>query len=212
MIKIENTSVYGFKEALRAMRNPLNSWHLSDSTNNDGRFVPGPKDLDLARRLAQAGDDHGKLTRMIVVYADITAPMYWWKEADTYKVGTVRNSCSTMHTLLKKPFAVDDFSRDASPGEFVYANPRFVNLVDELNAQRDLYMRAPQTELKEQIWRNIVQMLPSSYNQKATWMGNYQTLHHMYEARKTHKLSEWHTFCKWVEKLPYYEKLYGDEK
>lgn len=207
MIKIENTSVYGIKEALRAMRNPLNSWHLSDSKNEDGVFTPGKKDLELARKLANAGDDHGKLTRMIVVYADITAPLFFWKEADTYKIGTVRNSCSTMHTLLKNPFTIDDFSRDGTSYGYRY----FRDMIDELNRMRDLCLKEDLPDLKESMWRDIVQMLPSSYNQKATWMGNYQVLHHMYEARKTHKLSEWHTFCDWVKQLPYYNKLYGEE-
>lgn len=217
MIRINHTDVYGFDAALRGARNPMNSWDLSDSywddrdevTTEDGTtyinriqtdYVIGPRDRKLLSSLAQAGPDHGKFLRMITVTADILAPWYWWKEYSTYKIGTVANSCSTMHKLTFKPFEVSDFSVDQSDE---INKSRMELLVSWLNEYRDLYIESGE----KRYWWDIIQMLPSSYNQLRTVHVNYAVLKAMYHARKNHKLQEWHDFCAWVETLPYAELI-----
>lgn len=197
MIRLERFTVMNFENAMRGARNPMNSWARSDShCAEDGSFVFGPNDLDLARRLARAGSDHRKYLRMIFVSVDITAPLYWWKEYDTYKVATVANSTSTMHKIAGKPFSMEDFSCD-------HMTPDTLNfmktVVDKLEQLRLSYL---ETKSKE-IWYDMIQLLPSSYNQMRTCSFNYETLINIYRARKNHKLQEWHTFCHWVESLPY---------
>lgn len=198
MIKIERASVMNLESAMRGARNPMNSWDKSDSRYDaDGNYVLGPNDLDLAKRLAKAGSDHRKFVRQIFVCVDITAPLYWWKEFDTYKVGTVANSCSTMHKIHSKPFSRDDFSYDrldeASLG-------MLDALIDFLEAERVKFC-ADKTQ--RQPWHNMIQLLPSSYNQMRTVTLNYECLINMYYARKSHKLAEWHTLCDWIKTLPY---------
>lgn len=213
MIKIENEDILGFQAAIRGMRNPMNSWDKSDSlfmTINDivghpcddglqKEFVVGNNDYDLMKRLVSAGSDHSKFMRMINVTCDITAPLYWWKEFDTYKVGTVRNSCSTMHKIHAKKFELDDFSCDNLDSKSLRV---LHNLINYLNGIRMWYNEAENT-YKKDAWWQMIQLLPSSYNQKATVQLNYAVLRNMYHARKSHKLSEWHEFCDWVLKLPY---------
>lgn len=211
MIKIENVEVVGFAAAIRGMRNPMNSWSKSDSCfcpnepccEGNCSMMIGPKDLDLMKRLRNAGTDHRKFMRMIAVYVDITAPLYWWKEYDTYKVGTVANSCSTMHKIHDRELTLDDFSYEhLTPwNETVLAN-----LIVELNANRDRYL---QTKEKEDWWQ-MIQLLPSSYNQKRTVMFNYEVLANMYKSRKDHKLDEWRNFCSWIKTLPYSELITGE--
>ena len=205
MIKIENTSVYGWEEAIRGMRNPMNSWDKSDSVFSMGDTFVGENDLALMGKLAKGGSTHAKYRRMIAVYVNITAPLYWWKEFDTYKVGTVANSCSTMHKIHSKEFEWEDFS-----WEHLYSDYDKENLGSEelahyiltaLNRYRDRYL---QTKSKEDWWQ-MIQLLPSSYNQKRTIMLNYEVLVGMYRDRKNHKLDEWHTLCEWIEKLPHSE-------
>jgi hypothetical protein len=202
MIKIENTEVHGFEAAIRGARNPYDSGDKSDSHKaaypDEDVYIVGDKDKELLLKLAKAGDDHGKALRMINVTCDITAPLYWWKEADTYKVGTVRNSCSTMHTITKKEFTLDDFSHEYA-GDFEIMS----DIVKHLNQLRLLYLRSQD----KAYWYAIIQILPSSYNQRSTWQANYQVLRHMYHARKNHRLNEWHDFCRWVENLPYSELI-----
>ena len=226
MIKFENTKVFNFEGAVRGMRNPLNSWHKSDSTICQGRdfddckatvdkcprgedpvfredvFCIGKSDLDLMRRLIKSGSDHRKFMRQIFVSVDITAPLYWWKEFDTYKVGTVSNSCSTMHKIQAKEF---------TPGDFSFENITTLSscgcaldIVEELNKQRILYLDSND----KKYWWNIIQLLPSSYNQKRTITLNYETLYNIYRSRKDHKLDEWRVgFIKWIESLPYAEEV-----
>ena len=211
MIKIENVEVVGFAAAIRGMRNPMNSWSKSDSCfcpnepccEGNCSMMIGPNDLDLMKRLRNAGTDHRKFMRMIAVYIDVTAPLYWWKEFDTYKVGTVANSCSTMHKIHEKEFTLKDFSCEhLTPwNETVLAN-----LIVELNANRDRYL---QTKEKEDWWQ-MIQLLPSSYNQKRTVMFNYEVLANMYKSRKDHKLDEWRNFCSWIKTLPYSELITGE--
>ena len=211
MIKIENVEVVGFAAAIRGMRNPMNSWSKSDSCfcpnepccEGNCSMMIGPNDLDLMKRLRNAGTDHRKFMRMIAVYIDVTAPLYWWKEFDTYKVGTVANSCSTMHKIAEKEFTLEDFSCEhLTPwNETVLAN-----LIVELNANRDRYL---QTKEKEDWWQ-MIQLLPSSYNQKRTVMFNYEVLANMYKSRKDHKLDEWRNFCSWIKTLPYSELITGE--
>lgn len=204
MIKFEETQVSGFDVAIRGMRNPLNSWRLSDSFECEHKFVIGEEDLKLMHQLALAGDDHGKFARFITVTVDITAPLYWWKEFDTYKVGTVSNSCSTMHKIHEKEFSVDDFSHehlDKYPIELLSETIRVLNV-----ARREFL----ETKDKK-YWWYLIQLLPMSYNQKRTVQLNYQVLNRIYHARKNHKLDEWHVFCDWVEKLPYFKAIYGDK-
>lgn len=216
MIKIENSEVIGWEHAIRGMRNPKNSWDRSDSSecNMSGNYqckdchrgtsnyCIGANDLDLMKRLSKAGTDHRKFMRMITVYADITAPLYWWKEYDTYKVGTVANGCSTMHKIHEKEFVLDDFSH-----EYFEDSELLPYIIDVLNAYRKLY----NTEHKKNDWYQMIQLLPSSYNQKRTVMLNYEVLRNMYHSRKNHKLDEWHTFCDFIETLPYAKELIINE-
>ena len=216
MIQIENTLVFGWEAAIRGMRNPMNSWSKSDSfefpPDEDGTPWIGKADLDLMRRLVRAGSDHAKFLRMINVTADITAPLYWFKEYDTYKVGTVANSCSTMHKIASKEFTLDDFSHEHLDGAKVcteYGAEQFsswdvLNLtVKALNHYRD---RFNETGDKNDWWQ-MIQLLPSTYNQRRTVQLNYQVLQKMYFARRTHKLDEWHDFCAWCEPLPYFSQV-----
>lgn len=208
MIKIENVEIGGLEPAFRGMRNPKNSWDKSDSYfknfDNDGYI--GENDLKLAKTLAKAGTDHGKFLRMITVWCDIAAPLYWWKEFDTYKVGTVANSCSTMHKIADKEFTLEDFSVEHLNDD-VIDNP-FKEIISCLNFFRELYL---QNGDKEDWWQ-MIQLLPSSYNQKRTVMLNYQVLRNIYHARKSHKLNEWKEFCKWIENLPYADVLITGEE
>ena len=207
MIKIENLKCTAdWESVIRGMRNPMNSWDKSDSL-----FLPltdpsiGENDIKLMERLAEAGKDHGKYLRMVPVMMDITAPLYWWKEFDTYKVGTVANSCSTMHKIHSKEFTLDDFSHD-------HLNPfnldQLKYLITVLNADRDVYLR---TKEKEDWWQ-MIQMLPSSYNQKRTVFLNYQVLNNIYNARKNHKLDEWREFCEETQKLPFSGLFTGNKE
>lgn len=236
MIKIENTEVVGWEAAIRGMRNPLNSWGKSDSRFNslddcgdcahcNLRFDEcpaqqiGPNDLDLMTRLRNAGTDHRKFMRMITVYLDVTAPLYWWKEFDTYKVGTVANSCSTMHKIADKEFTLDDFScehlyaEDEIDGMYysTTAEEEFTStdvlkvVIESLNNYRKMYLA---TKDKKEWWQ-MIQLLPSSYNQRRTVMLNYEVLANIYKSRRNHKLDEWHTFCDWIESLPYSELIIG---
>ncbi len=207
MIRLERASVMNLENAMRGARNPMNSWARSDSYYNEaGEYVLGPNDLDLAKRLRKAGSDHRKFLRQVFVSVDITAPMYWWKEYDTYKVSTVANSTSTMHKITSKPFHIDDFSHDHMTAQTEAFMQR---IVDELEAIRLRYI-----ETKDKAdWYDIIQLLPSSYNQMRTCSFNYETLINIYYARKDHKLAEWHTFCDWILTLPYAEELIvGGEK
>ena len=202
MIKFERTSVMNFENAMRGARNPMNSWGRMDSSyNEDGDFVFGPNDLDLAKRLRMAGSDHRKFIRQIFVSVDITAPLYWWKEYDTYKVATVANSTSTMHKIPSKPFDIDDFSHDhLTPESEAYMQ----TIVDQLEKIRLKYV-----ETKDKAyWYDMIQLLPSSYNQMRTCTMNYENIANMYFARRHHKLDEWHVFCAWAEELPYFKTLF----
>ena len=222
MIKIDRTSTYGWEAAVRGMRNPMNSWGKSDShycwepqypgggcfgceLNSDhncrvDKYIVGAADLDLMKRLIKSGTDHSKFLRMIGVTCDLTAPLYWWKEYDTYKVGTVANSCSTMHKIHAKKFEREDFSTD-------HLIPRMKEVLDvtiaNLNACRGNFL---ETQDKKWWWQ-MIQLLPTSYNQKRTVQLNYAVLRNIYHSRKNHKLDEWHTFCHWVEGLPYSELI-----
>lgn len=247
MIKIEDAEVMGWEHAVHGMRNPLNSWKMSDSypavdcgkcgvVDRDGVCRPkehdcrpyecyaiGKNDLDLMKRLRNAGTDHRKFMRMIAVYADLTAPLYWWKEFDTYKVGTVANSCSTMHKIHAKEFTLDDFSYERlmtsaekagtelldvdEVGTNIFVTPKsLLNItIGCLNNYRKMYL---ETNDKDWWWQ-MIQLLPSSYNQKRTVMLNYEVLANMYKSRKNHKLDEWRDFCRWIEALPYSELITG---
>lgn len=232
MIKIENTDVHGFEATIRGMRNPMNSWDKSDSGYCEGRsarcdncpiepdeyapcynalsnegklYVVGERDFALMKQLVKAGSDHSKFMRMITVTCDITAPMYWWKEMDTYKVGTVRNSCSTMHTIHKKPFELNDFSME-------YVTEMSGEYPDQTIAQSivnlcENYRKECLRSKDKRVWYALIQLLPSSYNQRATWQANYAVLRNIYHARKNHKLDEWLEFCAWVKSLPYSELI-----
>ena len=198
MIRIERTSVMNMENAIRGARNPMNSWARMDSGyDENGNFVLGANDLDLAKRLARAGSDHRKFLRQIFVSVDITAPLYWWKEFDTYKVGTVANSCSTMHRVHSKTFTRDDFSHDRLDEGGLAALDA---LIAYLEAERQKFV-ADKTD--RQSWHNIIQLLPSSYNQMRTVSLNYENLINIYYARRNHKLAEWHTLCDWILPLPY---------
>ncbi len=197
MIRLEKTSVMNIDNAIRGARNPLNSWAKSDSYYDEsGDFVLGQADLGLGHKLAIAGNDHRKFLRMVFVSVDITAPLYWWKEYDTYKVGTVANSTSTMHKIHSKPFSREDFSCDRmSEGALACLD----NVIEVLENTRLAF-----NETKERAhWDDLIQLLPSSYNQTRTCTMNYENLINMYYARKNHKLPEWHEFCAWVESLPH---------
>lgn len=237
MIKLENTEVMGWEAVIRGMRNPLNSWDKSDSgwyltgtpgTNpaaaNDKylreKYCIGDNDLDLMKRLAKAGTDHRKFMRMITVYVDITAPLYWWKEFDTYKVGTVANSCSTMHKIADKEFTLEDFScahlyaEDDIDGmyysttaeEELTSTDVLKIVIEALNNYREMYLA---TKDKKDWWQ-MIQLLPSSYNQRRTVMLNYEVLANIYKSRRNHKLNEWHIFCDWIEVLPYSQLITGE--
>ena len=205
MIKIERTSVMNFDNAMRGARNPLNSWARYDSEfDENGDFVFGENDLSLAKRLCSAGTDHRKFIRMIFVSVDITAPLYWWKEYDTYKVGTVANSTSTMHKITSKPFELSDFSVDHMNDEGIRAMEKLIETLE------DLRLRFVETKDKA-LWYTIIQLLPSSYNQMRTCTLNYENLVNIYYARRNHKLSEWHEYCDWAKALPYFEELFISE-
>lgn len=220
MIKIENwvlPSPEQWKAIIRGMRNPMNSWEKSDSYTTyiedketletaGYEFFIGENDLNLMNNLVSAGTDHRKFMRMIPVYLDITAPLYWWKEFDTYAVGVVKNSCSTMHKLTAKEFEPMDFSCERLDGR---AFDILKATIDELNYNREKYLKA--RTKKERYWDNMIQLLPSSYNQKRTVMLNYEVLANMYHARKNHKLYEWRKFCNWIETLPYSELITGKD-
>ncbi len=202
MIKLERTSVMNLENAIRGARNPMNSWDRMDSYyDEDGNFILGANDLGLAQKLRRAGSDHRKYVRQIFVSVDITAPLYWWKEFDTYKVATVANSTSTMHKIHAKPFDIDDFSHDhMTPDTLAFMQ----TVVDELEKIRQKYM----TEGKnKEDWYDMIQLLPSSYNQMRTVTMNYETLINIFFARRYHKLQEWHTFCDWIKTLPYAEEI-----
>lgn len=238
MIKIENVEVMGWEAAIRGMRNPLNSWQMSDSIfvedgeyhdicNNSGPyngsvsdtetfFEMGPKDYDLMKRLRNSGTDHRKFMRMITVYLDITAPLYWWKEFDTYKIGTTANSCSTMHKIADKEFTLGDFScehlfHNVNDTE-IWLNIDFPNVLDNvifyLNKARELYLETKD----KKYWWQMIQLLPSSYNQKRTVMLNYEVLANIYKSRKNHKLDEWVDLCKWIGTLPYSVLITGENE
>ena len=203
MLKIENFEVYGISRSVYSARNAFNSWNKSDSDLSTDSL--GNADLDLAIRLRNAGTDHRKFMRMISVYLDITAPLYWWKEFDTYKVGTVANSCSTMHKIADKEFTLEDFSCEHLENSWLAHLKETIRL---LNDARDAYNWC-NTDAKKEWWWQMIQLLPSSYNQKRTVMLNYEVLANMYKSRRNHKLDEWHTFCDWIEKLPYSELITG---
>ena len=246
MIKIENVEIVGWEAAIRGMRNPMNSWEKSDSGfcdvigDNFGSIIKpanyrvGPNDYDLMTRLRNAGTDHRKFMRMITVYLDITAPLYWWKEFDTYKVGTVANSCSTMHKIAEKEFEEGDFStehlfdKESKDVEFpiIYGEEHSpiwsLNMtIKMLNFYRKKYLETKTKPMKEEAkraplikayWWQMIQLLPSSYNQKRTVMLNYEVLANIYKSRRNHKMDEWHTFCDWIESLPYSELITGEKK
>ena len=257
MLKIENVEIHGWEPAIRGMRNPKNSWANSDSTNEENcdeciyyedytvckhnhiheclNFKAGPNDFNLMTTLRNAGTDHRKFMRMIVVYMDVTAPLYWWKEYDTYKVGTVANSCSTMHKIAEKEFTLDDFScehlfdEESLPphkkrvnidhckplaaidvnGQCCYYTPKtFLKMTCRvLNHFRELYLKTKD----KKYWWQMIQLLPSSYNQRRTIMLNYEVLANIYKSRRNHKLDEWHAFCDLIESLPYSELITGKE-
>ncbi len=201
MIRFERTSVMNLENAMRGARNPMNSWGRMDSGyDEDGNYRLGSNDMDLARRLRKAGSDHRKFLRQIFVSVDITAPLYWWKEYDTYKVATVANSTSTMHKIHSRPFSLDDFSHDHLTESGLGILSR---LVDDLEQIRLRYVDGKD----KADWYDLIQLLPSSYNQMRTCTLNYETLVNIYYARRNHKLEEWHAFCAWIETLPYAEEL-----
>ena len=202
MIKIERVSVMNLENAIRGARNPLNSWARMDSAYDaNGNYILGANDLDLARRLARAGSDHRKYLRQIFVSVDITAPLYWWKEFDTYKVGTVANSCSTMHKIHAKAFEREDFSHDRLDDGGLAALDA---VIAYLESERQKFIANKEDK---QAWHNMIQMLPSSYNQMRTVTLNYENLINIYYARRYHKLAEWHTLCDWILSLPYAAEL-----
>ena len=235
MIKISNTEVVGWEAAICGMRNPLNSWDKSDSDyiivdvneienspyiyiDSDNDYISyaiGPNDQNLMKRLRKAGTDHRKFMRMLVVYCDILAPLYWWKEFDTYKIATVANSCSTMHTIHKHAFSHNDFSCEQlldepivdEDGRLVSSQASLNLTIDILNIYREKFIDTKD----KKYWWQMIQLLPSSYNQKRTVMLNYEVLANMYKSRKDHKLDEWHEFCDWIRELPYSELITGED-
>lgn len=201
MLKLERTSVMNLENAIRGARNPMNSWAKSDSAYDEkGNYILGENDLTLAKKLCRAGSDHRKFMRQILVSADITAPLYWWKEFDTYKVATVANSTSTMHKIHAKPFELSDFSADKLSDGALAA---FRAYIDYMETTR---LRFVGTKDKRD-WYDLIQLLPSSYNQLRTVTMNYETLVNIYYARRAHKLDEWHVFCDWIRTLPYADDL-----
>jgi len=201
MIRISKVSVYNFENAIRGARNPMNSWDNMDSYyDNDGQYILGENDLKLAKKLCAAGSDHRKFLRQIIVSADIYAPLYWWKEFDTYKVGTTANSTSTMHKIHSKQFEVDDFSHDQLDDA---CKDVLLNLLDCLENIRKKYLESKD----KSEWYKMIQLLPSSYNQLRTCTMSYENLCNMYNARKSHKLQEWRKFCDWINTLPYANEL-----
>lgn len=201
MITIERTSVMNFENAIRGARNPMNSWNRMDSFYDEqGNFIMGPNDLNLAQRLARAGSDHRKFIRQIFVSVDFTAPLYWWKEYDTYKVATVANSTSTMHKIASKAFTLDDFSHERMNTQAQEALAHTVSVLEDL---RKDYLETKDKET----WYSMIQLLPSSYHQMRTCTLNYETLMNIYYARRNHKLDEWHTVCDWIASLPYAKEL-----
>ena len=207
MIKLERTEVMNFENAIRGMRNPMNSWDKSDSRYNWSEFNAypyyiGPKDLVLAQKLINAGSDHRKFLRQIFVSVDITAPLYWWKEYDTYKVGTVANSCSTMHKIHSKSIEMSDFSFDFEEADDILRDA-FCSIVDDCELIRKKFVKTND----KKYWRALIQLLPESYNQMRTCTMTYENLINIYNARRHHKLTEWHTMCDWIEKLPYFKEL-----
>ena len=201
MIRLERTNVMNLENALRGARNPMNSWQRMDSGyDGEGDYCLGPNDLGLAVRLRRAGSDHRKFMRQIFVSVDITAPLYWWKEYDTYKVATVANSTSTMHRIHAKPFELDDFSHDHLTDRGLRI---LEGIVKELEEIRLRYV----ADGRKEDWYDLIQLLPSSYEQLRTCTLNYETLVNIYYARKDHKLEEWHEFCRWIENLPYGREL-----
>ena len=207
MLTIENAETFGWEAAIRGMRSPKNSWDKSDSWwsspdengTDEPMYIIGENDLKLMKTLAAAGQDHGKFLRMIHVQLDVTAPLYWHKEADQYKVGTVTDSCSTMHKIHAKEFTLDDFSHEHLYSPLHDLKPT----VDLLNVYRERFL---DTKDKEDWWQ-LIQLLPSSYNQRRTWDLNYAVLRNIYHARRNHKIDEWHTLCDWIETLPYAKEL-----
>ena len=201
MLKCERTAVMNLENALRGMRNPMNSWAKSDSFyDEEGNYVVGEADLDLAKRLARSGTDHRKYLRMIFVSVDVTAPLYWWKEYDTYKVGTVANSTSTMHRIHSKPFSREDFSCDRMSETALACLDHTIEVLEE---RRLKYNETKDTAY----WHDMIQLLPTSYNQMRTTTLNYENLINIYYARRNHKLPEWHVYCGWIRSLPYAEEL-----
>ena len=207
MIKLENTVLASPEQMsfiIQGLRNPMNSWDKSDSKYNDlDEYKMGNNDKDLMKRLAMAGTDHRKFMRMMPVYVRITAPLYWWKEFDTYKVGTVANSCSTMHKIAAKEFTVDDFSTEHLISD---SNVMMKTTCDLLNQYREKYIKTKD----KKYWLQMIQLLPSSYNQTRNIMLNYEVLANIYKSRKDHKLDEWREFCKWIESIPYSELIIGE--
>ena len=231
MLKIENWEVVGWEHAIRGARNPMNSWEKSDSnmcgyTLQNAEIAPGvtslewrqckpyidlgENDYNLLMRLRNAGTDHRKFMRMIVVYLDITAPLYWWKEFDTYKVGTVANSCSTMHKIHEKEFTLEDFSCEHLEGSAINT---LETVIEDLNNYREKFIKAKENYADgftlKCYWWQMIQLLPSSYNQNRTVMLNYEVLSNIYKSRKGHKLDEWREFCKWIETMPYSDLIIG---
>ena len=205
MIKLENTSVMNFENAIRGARNPMNSWDKLDSSfDANGNFVFGPNDLSLGRKLCKAGSDHRKFVRQIFISVDITAPIYWWKEFDTYKVGTVANSTSTMHKIHSKPFELSDFSTDKMVDSARDCMNEILVVLEKLR-QDFISDKASNKDA----WYSIIQLLPESYNQKRTVTLNYENAISMYYSRRNHKLSEWHVFCDWILDLPYFKELFS---
>ena len=227
MIKLENTEVLGWEHAIRGMRNPMNSWEKSDSTivneyglessdiiiwqKSDEYFVIGEKDQKLMMNLRNAGTDHRKFMRMIAVYVDITGPLYWWKEFDTYKVGTVANSCSTMHKIAAKEFTLEDFSREhllEKEDDMLWSAQ---NILDEVIMGLNHYRKKYLETKDKKYWWQMIQLLPSSYNQRRTVMLNYEVLANIYKSRKGHRLDEWKIMLDWIESLPYSSLITGKE-
>lgn len=206
MIKLERTSVMNLENAMRGARNPMNSWSRMDSGyDQEGNYVLGPNDLDLAVRLRKAGSDHRKFIRQIFVSVDITAPLYWWKEYDTYKVATVANSTSTMHKIHAKPFALEDFSHDHLSERGLRVLKGLIGELEDIRLQFVAHKR-------KEDWYDLIQLLPASYEQLRTCTLNYETLVNIYYARKDHKLEEWHKFCRWIQELPYGRELIVGEE